>query len=56
MTKLHVSYVLLTLGASSIHPKEVYLLDFTGLGKRVPRTQLVLILLLPQLNLLAVSE
>jgi hypothetical protein len=32
--KLHVSYVLLTLGASSVHPKEVYLLDFTGLGKR----------------------
>jgi hypothetical protein len=29
--KLHVSYVLLTLGASSVRPKEVYLLDFTGL-------------------------
>jgi hypothetical protein len=30
--KLHVSYVLLTLGASWTRPKEVYLLDFTGLG------------------------
>jgi hypothetical protein len=32
--KLHVSYVLLTLGASSVRPKEVYLLDFAGLVER----------------------
>jgi hypothetical protein len=32
--KLHVCYVLLTLGKSWVHPKEVYLLDFTGLGER----------------------
>jgi hypothetical protein len=31
--KLHVSYVLLTLGASWVNPKEVYLIDFTGLGE-----------------------